>query len=728
MTLFVNTHRYPLPRRETMNSRFTKSITRVALMLMCVSACTQSDQKPPQVTQPQEAPPPPPFKLKGELSDLTLPKNLVLVGGFNQIDETSRQLERGLPNFLPTSFDLRAQWLNNYVQTELRIESKFVHSERPLRVMRFKLDEGDGALLQSHTVHLIGVTDAQALIKSLGRVEHVEHQGKDVYVYRRYKGDKSPSYFTFLEDEIVVTAHKLELLSRDYISFYNQLSHVRIPGLISALFFPQQLTLSQGEVKDQQQALEALELKGSKASIERQRGLLRAGVELGHQVARDSEQVSLVIKFDQRRLVFDLDWRLRRDSRASQMLSRIQGGAHTLLQELGAAAFVISAQLPKDALVALVRAWNQVALNTIQVSKKTQPKTPQRQKVNRKKSQKKKRKKHTSDQSLYPVLGQSPALITEYLRTAVQAAQELTGELTLAIVPHIASSQPEGLTAPPSPQAREGAAPTSEIFLAQTNQKSLRWVGLFGHRGQEETLKKIRATLDIYSDPEVKRAMRRRGLVVKIKDDDALEGISGRSIHIKSRMPRTPRSLRPLRPQLKELYNAHLWIGERRGVIGFDDSWRETLKRHASSTPAMESDRAESTGARSVSVEASATAPASQQSANQPSDAAASALRDESKPNYVRDALNAGVQSPLLFMYLNPVTLISALKRGRSGSILLPLQMMFSSLPNTEGIGLTLGREGQSVNVRLTVAQALLRAIKQGMSGTLGTAPSPTSP
>ena len=144
MTFSVITHRYPLPCRETMNSRFTKSITRVALILMCVSACTQSDQKPPQPSPAQEAPPPPPFTLKGELSDLTLPKNLVFVGGFNQIDETSRQLEQGLPNFLPTSFDLRAQWLNNYVQTELRIESKFIYNERPLSVMRFNLDEGDG--------------------------------------------------------------------------------------------------------------------------------------------------------------------------------------------------------------------------------------------------------------------------------------------------------------------------------------------------------------------------------------------------------------------------------------------------------------------------------------------------------------------------------------------------------------------------------------------------------
>jgi hypothetical protein len=454
------------------------------------------------------------------------------------------------------------------------------------------------------------------------------------------------------------------------------------------LFFPNQLTFNQNDINNQRQTLKGLDLKGSKASVKRQKNVLLAGMEWGYQIAQDSHQVSLVIKFDEQHLIFDLDWMLNEGSKIHKTLSHLEGNAHPLLHELGAASFIISAHLPEVLIVGLVKEWNRIALGATQGEKK-EDMTPKRERINLKSSKSKKtRKRRAQEASLPPILGESKTVINDYLLTATQAAQELTGEIVLAAVPYKLDTQKDKVEASPT---AEGAAPTSEIFISRDNQKALRWVGLFGHKGREKTQEKLRATLDIYRDKEVKKSIRRRGIVVKVNDDKSLEGLSGGSIHIRSRMPRTPKSLRPFRPQLKELYNAHLWIGERRGVVGFARSWKQTLRRHA------------------LSMDAKSTEPKSP------------------TKNYVLDAFNIGVKAPLLFAYLNPVTLLSSLKRGRSGSILLPLQMMFSSLPNTEGIGLTIGREERSVKLRLTIAQALLNTIREGMSGTRSNSQSPVS-
>lgn len=641
-------------------------------LLLCFAAgCNTSPESTPPPVE-ETPPPPPPFKLSGHLDDLKTPADLMFVGGFNVLEQTAERLARDLPNILLSSFDLKEQWLNQYVQTELMIEPAFIHMGRPLRAMRFSIGESSGF------VHLIGVNDRDAFLKSSSRFETLKHQGAELYVYKRYKGDKNPLHFMFMRHNMVAVTRQLELLSASHLSFYDKLSHVSVSGLMSARVFPSQLQLDQGELKRTEDELNGLALKGSSASVARQKGLLRAALHWAYQVARDSRRVEVILNLDQARVTLDVDWKLDEASTTFAQTRLLSGGDHPLAQELSAAALLISAQMPKSLLSALTREWNRYILNPPQpmesaVKSKVEQRSSKR--VSKKKKRaKKKRKREKRPKSLPAHLGVSPEAVADYLHHISRATQSLSGELALAAVLQpspLASGDAKG-GEPASPDG-SAADKTAEVFLPSTSKTSLRWVGLFRHTDQKSLQESLETTLSIYQDKEVKAALRKRGLRVSIKKKMSTDP-EGEVISIKSRMPRTPRFLRPLRPQLKELYSAHLWVGADRGVVGFANSWGETLRAHAQPPSAQE-------------------------------------------VAYPAEALKAGVESPLLFIYLNPVTLISALKRGRAGSILLPLQMMFASASNTEGLGLTVGRNPQGVSARLTVARSLLESIRSSMSG-----------
>ena len=82
------------------------------------------------------------------------------------------------------------------------------------------------------------------------------------------------------------------------------------------------------------------------------------------------------------------------------------------------------------------------------------------------------------------------------------------------------------------------------------------------------------------------------------------------------------------------------------------------------------------------------------------------------------ETMQAGLKNPLLFLYLDPISTISAIKRGKSGSMLLPLQMMFAATKASEGLSLTVQSHQNSLRARLNIPHDLLKAIKSGMSGT----------
>ena len=528
-----------------------------SLMLsMALNGCGDNKDSQEALQKVQKKALPPPFKLEGNLKELSMPDNLVAIGGLNQIDQASAQIKTSLTSFLSQPLDLRAMWLDNYVQTEMLLDPKHIHPKRPLRFIQFA-DKGS-----IHTVRLIGVNSVKELQESLGQyLSTKEVDGKTVFIQNRYKGDKNPLYFVVLEHNVIASTYYPKLLSADYLKFYNDVATRKVDGLINAMFYPKRAGENWQAFKEGEARLENLELNGSTRSIARQKSTLKKVMALAKQIASDSEKTSLIVNIDQPRVSLDVDWALKADSVSAMLLSQLKGSEHQLLKYASGASFLLSLQLPKPTLQLIIQEWNKLALSIIQPSlEQTQPA--------KKKSKKKKRKR-----DLPPVLSKSKELISDYLQLTQNAAKHLDGSLLLATIPF------EPAKAKPKKRAKALEEELDEtLFLPPSNQKALRWVGLFGHDDLSQVSEQINKILSVYRIPEISKNMRRRGLKIKIKDEVYQSKEQKlNTIHIRTRMPRTPPMLRPLRPQLKELYNAHLWLSDNLGAVGFANTWKQSF-------------------------------------------------------------------------------------------------------------------------------------------------------
>jgi hypothetical protein len=616
-----------------------------------ISGCQSDTAEKTKVIQPKKGPPP--FSLKGNLDDLTPLDQIVAIGGLNLIGETVEVIKTELTSFLATPMDLRSMWLDNYVQTEMLFDPKFVHPKRPLRFLQV-LDKGE-----VHTVRIVGILSLEDLKQSLGTYLEVrEVQGVKVYVQNRYKEDKSPLHFVSLGDDLIASTYNIDLLSAPFIKYYQAAGKRKVDGVFSALFFPKRVSDRLKSLEKSEQVLDQLELKGSARSVERQRGFLKNIIESAKSLASDSERITLTLKLDQPNITFDVDWSITPGSSSDQWISVTKGGEHQLIKHAGTAALLLSLNLPSKILNTIIQTWNQLALSSLSPSQ-----TVKKSKTDQTKSHKKKPK------SLPPVLSNIEHINDDYIRLVKESAEHLGGSVLLAAIPYKREV---------NSTKKQDAKLDPNIFLSPQSANALRWLGLFNHNDQAKVSEGIQQILSIYKDPEVSKNIRRRGLKINVKDQNVKIGEQEYlTTHIKTRMPRTPRMLRVLRPQLRELYNAHLWITDRFGGVGFADSWQSTL----------------ATLNQSLKVD------------------------DPQDSSFVTAAFQAGVAQPALFLYFDPLTTISSLKRGKAGSMLLPLQMMFSAVKATEGLSLSIGTSDHSVKARLCIPHRLMEAIKSGMSG-----------
>jgi len=288
------------------------------------------------------------------------------------------------------------------------------------------------------------------------------------------------------------------------------------------------------------------------------------------------------------------------------------------------------------------------------------------------------------------LLRDQEGLLKEYITKAVTAAAHLKGQLLFAAL------TPPPQPAPPPKEAPQGgeAPPADQAVLdalkRPVTKGHLRWAAWMSHTGQAGTVSSLDALWALYQQPELTQALKRAGVYSKVSADElksgVIEGLP--STHIKARMPRTSRALAPLRPQLKELYDAHVAVGPELVGVGFGPDWQDSLraikapldtKRHA--------------------------------------------------PVGVSKATQAGAPGSFLFMYLNPIALLSHLKQGRGGSMLLPLQLMAQGLSADEGLSLSAGASDGSATLVLSLPFSLLNALGKGFAG-MGLTPSapPTAP
>lgn len=664
-------------------SSFYKSHTHVGLwyqrvgilgLSLAVLSCQSKPTEPeiPKVETQVEAP----FTLEGSLQDVQPIPGVISLGGLNLISEAADQLRNGLTSFLATPLELRSLWLDNYIQTDLMFSPEFLDTERPLRVIQISHNG------EAHTVRIIGVKDIKPLVDSLGTyLEKTQSPSGIIYVQNRYKGDKNPPRFIELGQGLIASTDQVELLSENHLRYYRAVASKRIDGFLSALFYPSEAAKLNGVLKSGEM-IDQLELKGSDRSITRQRGMLRSMAELAKRVADDSELTTFSVRLDQPRVRVDLDWQLREGSSSQLFIQQLKGGEHKLIKYAGAAAFLLSLDLPESLMATIVQEWNKAALRTLTKEQINAAANPESVDSHNDASRNKKKKQKRKSSSLPPPLGTSAEQIDEYIQLVTRASKSLGGELLLGALA-VKDPLPTKQKAPPTtPEAAE-ELDDLDLFKAKENPRVLHWLGLFSHLGAEQLLQDLKAVLDIYRDSEIKRAMKKRGLVIKISDDPPLksDGIEIKSTHIQTRMPRTPAVIRPLRPQLKELYDGHLWVGENFGAVGFASSWKETIQKLAT-----QKDKAD--------------------------------LTNEPTGSMISAALKAGVNRPTLFLYLDPITTLTSLKQGKAGSMLLPLQMMFGAFEPTEGLSLSVGKSERGAHARLNIPHHLLQSIKSAMSGT----------
>ena len=274
------------------------------------------------------------------------------------------------------------------------------------------------------------------------------------------------------------------------------------------------------------------------------------------------------------------------------------------------------------------------------------------------------------------LLSEHKQILENYLSDLKTLSNQLSGELLLAgIVPPSAQAKPRPSNVEDDEEEREleGIVEAEQIFMPK-KKRTLEWIGMISIMDQMLTRSGLKQLLSYYSNPEFSKVLRAQGLVARVKEIKKAD--QSTVTQLSARMPRVPRVLRPIRTQLKDLYSAKIDIQDKQVVSLFGDRWEKTLsevrqlneKHRFSSTKAYKN-------------------------------------------------LKNKTNVPFFYFYLDPIALINALKSEPAGSLLLPLQAMFSPITIEEGLSIHLSTAQDTLNAELSLPYALLSGIRQGMSG-----------
>ena len=615
-----------------------KSLWCIFLIAGLLVGCHQEEPSPPP---PPKVKAPPPFTLSGDPHLLPLSEEVISVGGFNLLRDVLSTIEARSQKILSRPLNLKEMWLNTFVQSELFFHPKWVSEDRPFRFLQAIYKD------KVHNVRLIGINDQKGFIDSLGEFVTTSEEGTlKIYTRGRFKEDKTPLYSIFM-GEMLISTHERALLDPKFHSLYKALIIARFEGLGGLHIYPERsLQLWGGNLQSYtKRSLQDTELKGSTLSQARQRSMLTSLAGVTQEAITQSDRVTLNLHLSEERLQLKAKWRAKPNSDLAKNISTLGQEQHTLTQRLTTETpWLMSLKLNPQHLAKLITSLNEGVLQAGELSPE----------------------------------GDS---VRQYLSVISEAIKHLKGQILWTATRH---PVPAPASKKKISKNEKSSTPTPDktpnIFMSPTAQSRLHWEVIFDHTGREDSQKSISSVSDFYAQPEVKKTLKRRGVWAKVTQKTPWEGM--KSTHIKARMPRTAALLKPLRPQLKELYSAHIALGEAIGVIGFGSSWRETLSHYLQPSKPEESE-----GADSVAPTAD--------------------------PSGRDLALKNGASKSFFFFYFEPAGFLSALKRGRGGSMLLPFQMMMSGLKIKEGISLSLGVHGHDLQGVFSLPLDLIGALGQ---------------
>lgn len=622
--------------------------------IYCISCTQESSSDQNSNTSPAKTKPKP-FVLSGNPNQISLKNNaVVMMGGFNIIDDVNQQIKT-VSQQLVQSIDLKSMWLDNFVKKELLLPPSQVNGKRPLRFLQILKDQ------ELHRVYLIGLHQPKDFITQLGEFTQKLTLGElTVFQRGRFKEDRDPLYFHLIGDLLLVSRKK-ELLATSFHTLYKSLYLARFEGIGGIHTYPEKLLdLWQGDANTHlQKQLDQWELKGDEASQKRQKSMLLEASNWAQNLALQSDRVKVNFLLTQSHMQFKLSWQAKNQSDLAQWIDNLAQNEHPLLKYLPSKVpFLMSLNLKTEQLQKLFSYMNQSLLTR-------------------------------------NLLNNNDDLLQQYLTAVTQASQQLQGQILLAASQHKLPSKLSQKKQQESAdtKAKMVAPADPNLFMSASNPYRLQWQALFTHQKQELMSKSLNEIFSFYGKKSFKKILKRNRLWFKLSYDKAVEGV--KPISIRARMPRPPKILRPIKAQLRELYHSHLVLTPEVSLMTFGDSWEDML-RHYLKIPSFQSKIDH----------------AANQAIEQKSEAPSLSL----DPG-IQNALKIAAPNPFFLAYLEPISFISSLKQGKSGSMLLPLQMMLHGIQATEGLALSLGSQKQQVHGIFSIPVESIKKLTSAFTG-----------
>ncbi len=674
----------------------------LSLSVLLLLACGQkeeSKQAPPKL-------PPPKFALKNQVDDLKVDQQVLSFGGINLIGEVFKEIEKWINPLLPMPLKIEDLWLNQYVLTHFQMPMAHVDFERPLRIVEM-IDQKF-----MHSVRMIGFKDFDTFKQTLAK-QLIEDQSKvdaPIYVLSKYENDPSPTYF-YIDTtwQMMVSTTHAPLLAKKYRSFYDALFQSKFNGIGAYYYYPKHLLGLWDEdlEKAAEKKSQELKLQGSAVDQQHQKDMISKIAKKLEGLANDSERISTEIFLSEMGFKVKGTWSPKANSELAKIIEQLSVNPKIppILEKLPTdIPFFASLNLPK----ALFSSFH-VGIN----------------------------------QNINSPMSENLALFEQYLKSVMEVTQALDGELAFiarkaTITPEILEMQaqqdqkdqarqaekkakklaekmknqkgnaldPKAKADPKQKQkskqkdqakskdeTAQNGQETTENQVATDDQSAhtqhptlpnqshvLSFATIFSVTDAKVAKEKQDQLLAFYQNESMHAMLNQLGVWVETMTDEKIVVEGMPSTRIVGKMAHLPRILNPIKAQLKEIYDAHILIQDRLGVIGFGMTWFDTLTGFFKGI--FKGGLLDQTG--------------------------------------VKNAFAQGANHPFLMIYFEPFQFIQHLKRGKAGSTELPLQMIFGHVENQDGLSLSLGTQEGKFEGVLDLPYGLIKNLVKAVYGQLG--------
>ncbi len=678
----------------------------LSLSMLLLLACGQKEES----KQVSPKLPPPKFALKNQVDDLKIDQQVVSFGGINLIGEVFKEIEKWINPLLPVPLKIEELWLNQYVLTHFQMPMAHVDFERPLRIVEM-IDQKF-----MHSVRIIGFKDFDTFKQSLGK-QLLEDQSKvdaPIYVLSKYENDPSPTYF-YVDStwQMMVSTTHAPLLAKKYRSFYDALFQSKFNGIGAYYYYPKHLLGLWDEdlEKAAEKKSQELKLQGSAIDQQHQKDMISKMAKKLEGLANDSERISTEIFLSEMGFKVKGSWSPKANSELAKIIEQLSVNPKIppILEKLPTdIPFFVSLNLPKALFSAFHVGLNQnlnspmsenlalfeqylksvmevtqaldgeiafIARKATITPEILEMQAQQDQKDQARQAEKKAKKlaekmKNQKGNALDP----KAKVDSKQAQKSKQKDQAKTKSNAEE------NGQENGQENQDSQASTDDQSTHIQPPILPNQSHVLSFASIFSVTDAKIAKEKQDQLLAFYQNESMHAMLNQLGVWVETMTDEKIVVEGMPSTRVVGKMAHLPRILNPIKPQLKEIYDAHILIQDRLGVIGFGMTWFDTL-----------------TGFFKGIFKGG--------------------LLDQAG---VKNAFAQGANHPFLMVYFEPFQFIQHLKRAKAGSTELPLQMIFGHVENQDGLSFSLGTQKGQFEGVLDLPYGLIKNLVKAVYGQLG--------